>query len=429
MKTPINIDLGETMRYRIISIITAGLILGSMVLPVSAGGLASARAIGMAGAYTSLAKGYDCTKFNPANLGLASHRQNGMEVFGVGVSISNNSFSLDDYNTYTGATLSESDKQKLLDKIPSEGLKLTADAEATTLAFGTGNFVISLSGLGAADINLGRAPMELLLNGNTLADTVDLNDMYGEGYGLAALNLSYGRLLYKMNDRELAVGGTFRYLRGFGYEEIIELNGEAVTLATGFEGEGSMAARTATGGSGFAVDLGAALKINNNYTAGVILNNFLSAIKWNKDTKEHRFEFAFDSLTATNIDGDSIIFSSDTSIAINSFTSHLPSSIKAGLAKTAGNLLWAVDWEQGFKRAAGSSTTPRISAGAEFRPMNFLPLRAGLAIGGRQGTTFAGGIGFDFAAFNLDLAAANYQAIVGPSGKGLNFAVNSGFRF
>lgn len=423
------IDLGENMKLKFLLILTV--CFAGLTLPdaATAGGLASARAIGMAGAYTSLARGYDCTKFNPANLGFSSHRQNGMEIIGMGVSLSNNSFSLNDYNSYTGATLSESDKQKLLDKIPAEGLKLAADAEATTLAFGMGSFVVSLSGLGAADINMGRAPMELLLNGNTLADTVDLSNMYGEGFGLASLNFSYGRLLYKMGDRQLAVGGTFRYLRGFGYEEVTELNGEAVTLATGFEGEGSLVARTATGGHGFAVDLGAALKINRDYTAGITLNNFLSAVKWNRDTKEHRYEFAFDTLTAANMSNDSIITSSDKTIAINSFTSHLPSSIKAGLARTTGKLIWALDWEQGFRRAVGTSTTPRVSAGGEYRLFRFLPVRLGLAVGGRQGTTYAGGLGLDFASFNLDLAAANYRAIVGSSGKGLNFAVNSGVRF
>jgi hypothetical protein len=425
----LKIDLGEIMKRKIfIALAVAGMLLGT-ISTASASGLANARAIGMAGAYTSLAKGYDCPSFNPANLGFESHRSGGFQLFGLGVSISNNSFSLDDYNSYTGAVLSEDDKENLLSKIPAEGLKVTADAEASALAVGMGNFAISLSGIGAAEINLGRAPMELLLQGNTLADTVDVNDMYGEGYGLASLNFSYGRLVYKNVDRQLSVGGTFHYLHGFGYEEIIELNGEAVTMSTGFEGEGSLVARTATAGSGIALDLGAALKVNKDYTVGVALNNFLSVIKWSKNTKEHRFTFEFDTLNVGNMGSDSIITSTDTTIDIGSFSSHLPSSIKAGLAKTTGSFLWAVDWEQGFRRAAGSSATPRISTGGEYRPLGFLPLRAGFAIGGKQGTTYAGGFGLDISAFYLDLAAANYNAVSGPAGKGLNFAVNGGFRF
>jgi len=133
--------------------------------PSAAAGYSNARAIGMAGSYTSLAKGFHSPAFNPANLGLPAMRQNGIEIIGVGVAISNNSFSLDDYNTYTGATLSEDDKDELLSKVPAEGLMVTADAEATALSVGMGNFAFSITGIGAAEINLGRAPLELILRG------------------------------------------------------------------------------------------------------------------------------------------------------------------------------------------------------------------------------------------------------------------------
>jgi hypothetical protein len=415
-------------RKTFIALVITSLLL-AITSPVTAAGLANARATAMAGAYTSLAQGYYCPSFNPANLGLPANQMRGFQLFGAGVSIKNNSFSLDDYNSYTGAHLSESDKQDLLSKIPAEGLKVSADADASGIGVGLGNFVVSFSAMGAAEINLGRTAMELLLNGNAFADTLDLSDVYGEGYGLWALNFSYGRRLYKNADRQLSAGATFRYLKGLGYEEIVEANGEAVTLSSGFEGGGSLAARAATGGSGYALDLGAALQINQNYTVGATIFNFLSGISWNKDTEEHRYTFDFDTVTLANMSNDSLFTSTDTTFAIGSFTSHLPANIKVGLAKTSGKLLWAVDWEQGFKKAAGSSATPRVSTGGEYRLSSFLPLRAGFALGGKQGTTYAGGFGIDVSMFHLDLAVANYNAIAGSSGKGLNFAVNSGFRF
>lgn len=397
--------------------------------PASASGVANARATAMAGAYTSLAQGYYCSSFNPANLGLPSNQMNGFQLLGLGVAVKNNSFSLDDYNTYTGARLSENDKQELLSKIPAEGLIISADAEFNAIGVGMGNFAISLSAIAAAEINMGRAAMELLLNGNSFAETIDLSGIYGEGYGLGAMNISYGRRLYKSSDRQLSAGATFRYLKGYGYEEVTEANGQVVTLASGFEGAGSLVSRTASGGSGCALDLGAALQINKNYTVGATFFNFLSAIKWTEDTEEHRYTFVFDTVTAVNMSKDSLFTSTDATVPVGEFTTHLPSVIKVGLAKTRGSLLWAVDWEQGFKKAAGSSATPRISAGAEYRILRFLPLRAGFGMGGRQGATYAGGLGFDLSMFHLDLAVANYGAIIGSGGKGINFAVNGGFRF
>jgi hypothetical protein len=401
----------------------------SMAAPVTATGLANARAVAMAGAQTSLAKGYYSPAFNPANLGLKANQMNGFQLIGAGVSVKNNSFTLDEYNTYTGARLSEADKQELLSKIPAEGLKFSADAEASALGFGFGKFAVSLSALGAAEVNLSREAIELLLNGNTFGDTLDFSDVYGEGYGLGSINFSYGHCLYKFTDRQLSVGATFKYIRGIGYEEVIEANGKAVTLSSGFEGSGSLVSRTSSGGSGVALDLGAALQINSNYTVGATFFNFLSAIKWSKETEEHRYTFAFDTVTLANMSNDLLFVSTDTTVPIGSFTTHLPSIIRVGLAKTSGSLLWALDWEQGFKKAAGSSATPRISAGGEYRVLRFLPLRAGFGVGGKQGTTYAGGFGLSFALFHLDLAVANYNAIIGPSGKGINFAVNGGFRF
>jgi hypothetical protein len=421
--------VGTLALHGLAALITVLVALSFLTTPGAAAGLANARAMGMAGAYISLARGNDCPSFNPANLGLDGGRKSGLQFFGLGVSVSNNSFSLDDYNHYTGANLSEADKDELLDKIPSEGLKVSADAEVTAFGLSLGNLAVSLSAIGAAEINMGRTPMELLLEGNAMADTLDLEGMYGEGYGLASVNVSYGQRLYKNYDRQLAVGGTFHYLRGLGYEEVTELNGYAATLPTGYTGAGSLTSRTATGGSGYAVDLAAALKVSKSYTVGVTVFNLYSHIRWDQDTKEHRYTFSFDTLTLAMMDGDSLITSEDTTVAISPFTSQLPSLIRVGLAHTAGRLLWAIDWEQGFKRGAGTSANPRVSAGAEYRLIGFLPLRAGMAVGGKAGTTYAAGLGLDFSAVYLDFGAANYNAVSAASGKGLTIGVQTGIRF
>lgn len=430
MKSSLSGNRAGTIALRaLVASLAAILFLSFLAVPIAATGLANARALSMAGAQISLARGYECASFNPANLGLDGGRQNGLQLFGVGVAVSNNSFSLDDYNHYTGADLDNAEKDELLDKIPAEGLKVSADAEVTVFGLALANMAFSLSAVGAAEINMGRVPMELLLKGNTMADTVTLDGMYGDGYGLASANVSYGQRLYKNADRQLAVGGTFRYLQGLGYEEITEINGQAATLMSGYTGEGTMTSRTATGGSGYAIDLGAALRISRSYTVGVTVYNVVSHIRWDQDTKEHHYSFAFDTLTLSMMDGDSLITSEDTTVAVDPFTTDLPRMIRVGFAHTTGRLLWAVDWEQGFKRGAGTSADPRVSAGGELRLVRFLPLRAGMAVGGKAGTTFAAGLGLDFALAYIDIGAASYDGISAGSGKGLTFGVQSGIRF
>jgi len=416
------------MRFNILVIIIASLILIPMT-QIQAAGMANARALGMAGSYTGLARGYDCPSFNPANLGFKSHQVTGLQIVGAGIAVSNNSFSLDDYNTYTGATLNDQDKQDLLDKIPDEGMELSFDAEVSALSLSMSNMAFSITAQATADINLGKAPMELLLQGNTMADTIILDGMYGAGFAVGAANFSYGQKILGIGSKELSVGANVKYLKGLGYEEVIELNGHAATLTTGFEGEGSLVARTATGGSGYGLDLGAALKLSSSVTVGATLFNAFSNITWNEETEEHRYTFYFDTLTVTEFGDDSVFVSEDTTVGIDEFSTSLPTTLKLGIAKNSGRLNWAVDWEQGFEMGAGTTTKPHISGGAEYRILSFLPLRAGFGTGGRRGTTYAGGLGLDLALCYIDVAAANYNAVIGSGGKGLNFAINTGIRF
>lgn len=391
-------------------------------------GQSSARSVAMGGAHIGLASGIEAAKYNPANLGLSNHRYTGLELVGLGANISNNSFSLSDYNKYTGAFLTSEDKADILGKIPAEGLKLAVDIEANALSFSTGSFVFNTAGVGIADINLNRDLFDLVLNGNTYADTIDVTGSYSTVLAYASAGLSYGKGIYSSGSRELAVGVTARYLRGIGIEQVTELEGGVATFATGLEGNGRMIAQTAEGGTGYALDLGAALKLNNNYTVGVCLENFYSRLKWNRNPQERGYIFNFDTMTVDNM-GDDFVTSDDYTVDIAPFTTTLPSAMTFGVANTSGSLVWAVDWKQGFRTHDGASTKPRISAGIEYSGLKQLPLRVGYAAGGSRNTAFSFGTGLHFWAYYLDFAAVTGSNFSGYSAKGLNVAVSTGLHF
>ena len=388
----------------------------------------SARSAAMGGAFTGLAKGLDAAKYNPANLGLDGYRQYGLEFASVGASITNNSFTLSDYNKYTGALLTTEDKEYLLNQIPSEGLSLDADVKASAMSLGLGSMVLSFNGFAAADINLNRDLVDLILNGNTYADTIHITGSYADGVSYATASLSYGLPLYSSGSRQLAIGATFSYIHGFGVEKLVRLQGLATTLETGFDGEGEAVIRTASGGSGYGLNLGAALKLSNSYTAGVRFENVLGKITWNKDTEEHGYIFSFDTATIDDFDED-FVTSEDYSIAIDEFSTTLPAVMNIGFAKTSGRLLWGVDWVQGFRSDAGSSTEPRLSVGAEYSLISFLPLRAGFMTGGDRNTAFSFGSGLDFLGFYLDAAVITGSTMSVYSAKGANLAVSTGILF
>lgn len=397
--------------------------------PLSAGtGMTSGRSAAMGGAYLSLADGAEAARFNPANLGLAGYQVNSLEIFGLGASIANNSFSLNDYNTYTGAFLANADKEYILNKIPEDGLTVSADIQASALSVSYGAMAFSMAGVGLADINLNKDLIDLVLNGNTFADTIEISGSYSEAVSYVSAGFSYGYPVYSNRGRQLAVGATVKYLRGIAVEEIVELEGLAATFETGFTGQGRMIARTAAGGSGYAIDIGAALRINESYTAGVTFKNFISHLSWNNDCEEHGYLFSFDTMTVDNMEDDFVV-TDDYSRETGAFSSNLPSVMTVGVAHVKGPWIWAADWEQGFRRAAGASGKPRLSAGVEYSPLPWCPVRAGLAAGGNKNTRFSFGSGVDVSAYYFDFAFITGSSLSPSSSKGLNFAVSTGVRF
>jgi hypothetical protein len=388
----------------------------------------SARAAAMGGAYTALASGPSAPRFNPANLALKNYRNYGIELVGVGASVTNNSFTLADYNKYSGAFLSDADKADILGKIPAEGLKLSADVDVSTAAIALGHFAIAITGNAAADLNLNKDLVDLVLNGNTYADTIDVTGSYANGISYASAGVSYGMSLFRQGSRQLAVGATGRYLRGIATEEVTDLQGGIATYANGFSGAGHVIARTAAGGTGYAVDFGAALKLSNTYTVGAKIESFLSHIKWDRDPEEHGYIFSFDSMTIDNSDAD-YVTSDDYTKSIPAFSTTLPARLTVGVGKTQGKLIWGIDWEQGFRTSPGASTKPRLSAGAELSVLPVLPLRAGYAVGGGGHSAISFGSGLKFLGYYLDLAVVSGSTFSAYSSRGINVALSTGILF
>ncbi len=401
-----------------------------LILPLTAtaSGESSARALGMGGAFSALASGVNAARFNPANLGFADYQDNGIEFIGFGANFSNNAFTLDDYNDYNGSTWTDQDKADILTKIPDGGLTFRGNLNASAFSVALGSFVLSNEVSVNAYVNLNKDIIDLALNGNTFADTISFEGSYSEVLAYGSTSLSYGRPIYSNGTREVAIGASVKYIKGLGIEEVIEMDGAIATLNTGFEGQGRLIAKTSTGGSGFGLDLGASIKLDNSMAAGISIKNFLSSITWNKNNEEHGYIFNFDTLTIDNSSGDFFV-SDDYSVPTGEFKSSLPSVMVVGLAKTSGKLLWAIDWEQGFKLSSGSSTKPRISAGIEWNKFSVLPLRTGFSTGGGKNTAFSFGSSLKLSLFYVDFAVVTGSSFSAGSTKGLNFAVASGINF
>ncbi|MFQ5864415.1 MAG: DUF5723 family protein [bacterium] len=410
------------------AIIIVTILTTSLPLPAQ-NGISNARSVAMGGAYMALARGVEAPSWNPANLALSGKKEYRLNLISVGLGFHNNSFNKKQYDLYNGSYLTPEDKQEILASIPSQGLRADLDTEVQALGISVGSFAFTATGLAASDFTLSKDIADLILNGNELNRVYDVGATHGEGWGIASFGLSKAFPISIAAVPEFSVGASIKYLRGFGYGKVKEAASTMLTDLDGIHGTGKVVIDRALGGSGLAIDIGAAARLNQGWTISLGISNLINFVSWNNDTKRFTYIFAADSLTIERIeetDIDSVFSDSDETVDIEPFSSRLPSELRLGIARTVNKFTVAVDFVQGLEKTAGVSTKPRIAMGSELRVTRFLPLRAGLSFGGKAGFTSAAGFAFDFSVCSLDFAISNKGGMF--SGKGLGVAFAWTFR-
>lgn len=392
-------------------------------------GISNARSVAMGGAYTALARGVEAPSWNPANLALPSRKKVQINLFSVGLGFHNNSFSKSQYDIYNGSFLTDENKQDILGSIPAQGLQWRLDTEVQALGIGIGAFAFSATGLGSSDFILSKDVVDLLLNGNELDRVYDVGNTDGEGWAVSSFGLSTALPLSIPLFKKFAVGASLKYLRGHAYGKVQEAESSLFTDFEGIHGNGRIVIDRALGGSGLAIDIGAAAQLNKNISISLGATNLINYLNWSNETKRFTYTFTADSITVQrieNTDLDSVFIDSEETVDIALFTDNLPAELRLGFAHTTPLLTVAVDYKQGLKEAAGVSTTPELAFGTELRLLSFLPLRAGFSIGGNQGFSTAAGFALDFSIFSWDFAVASRRGLF--SGKGIGLAFGWMFR-
>ncbi len=421
-----------TIIKKITNALICGIVITGLFATAAFGsGESNPRAMAMGGAYTALARDIEAPYWNPANLGLSDGKGFTINFVNVGLDLKNNSFSLADYNKYNGKFLTDKDKNDILNSIPSDGLNLNCLVEASALNFSIGNFAVTSRGFGATSFSIDKDPFELFFYGNAVKNDVSLADTKGEAYGIGDAALSYGQAVRRWPGGEFTVGASFHYLQGLAYEKVVETQGGISTTDTGFVGSGLMRLHSALGGSGYSADLGVAVRFNENWYFSAGWQNLYSKINWTNQPEEMLFTFQMDPITISGMsdNNDSLVTNSDTTYAINGFSTTLPGSLKFGLARKYRKITWALDWDQSLSTGQGRSTNPRISGGLEYRPIGLFPMRIGMGLGGNQGASYSAGFGLYMGPCHMDFAVANAGSPSPSHTKGAKFAFGMGLYF
>jgi len=385
-----------------------------------------ARSWAMGGAGAACSRGMAAVAANPANL--AFSRGVTLNLAGAAVDLHNNAFSLARYNEFSGATLDDADKQRLLADIPAEGFALDGEVQASALGLQIGHFALSSRAFAAGRGNLDKDFFDLVLFGNEVGETVSFDDTWGEGHAVGAATLSFGQPIASGGFGRLALGVNASYLRGLYEVHVEEAGGQVTTAFDEISGDASATAVTSDGGTGYALDLGLSLLTPGGWSFGVAMDNVTSSLTWDGTPERHVFSVTAADLNAGQDDFDTAVVDSDTSFAVASYTTTLPSRLRAGAAHDSGRLLLAADVVQGTRDGAGASTTPRFSFGLEWRPFGLLTPRAGFALGGAAGNAISGGLGLNLTVLRLDLAVMSRGGFNPNDTRGLGFAVGMQLR-
>jgi hypothetical protein len=394
------------MRIRERNLLLCSTLIGSMIVSTPVFAQMTARGLGLAGAYTALARGVHAPAWNPANLGLPDNPKFTFTFIGLDVNVANNSFSQGTLKKYSGQHLYPQDINDILDCIPDDGLDLDVYALARGLSFSSGRFALTFEMITDAMIRIDKELFELIFKGNEIDKSYLFENMDGNMWGVASIGFSYAHPVQVDFAEAFSVGGTFKLLYGGAYGQVDDAMFAVQTERFGFNLDGRYKTTFSQGSMGWGTNLGVAAQIDEKWTVSAGFNNLLGSIPWDKDVKNSEGYFNGDSLTVMAISDDKdedVLADSNWTETGGSFSKNLPTVFRAGCAYQEGNTLLVADYTQGFQNTAIVSKTPRLSLGTEWQGVSWLPLRMGVVLGGRTGFGTSLGFGLHPGGFVFDV--------------------------
>lgn len=440
-------------------------------------GSIDARSLGLAGTSNSVSSGVYSIGINPANLAINKNNfidfTTVLPLPSISISTGTNFLSLNDVNYFFGGVdgkarvLTEADKQRFNSLIQNGGL-VFINASFSLFSFGInlddniGALAISIQDIAGAKLYLPQALADVVLNGNPQGKTFNLNEANVKAWWIRNYSFSYARNFIEPNSSlldRLTVGITGKLIQGYSY---IGTDHVGYNITTGSSNEitgsadllgysafsdafgvkydfDSLKQKSSWGvfptpaGTGFGIDFGIAAMLDN-WTLSVSLTD-IGKINWNKNAAEFSSfgEIYFDDLSNKDqIDSLENLLTGD-SKKIDKFSTGLPTTLRIGTSylfdeeTVPGSLLLAFDYDQGFNDLPGNTKFPRVSLGAEWKPMDWIPyIRTGISYNTEFGVNWGVGLGIDMKIVELNFATSNMQSFVTPNqSRQLSFSFGS----
>lgn len=454
-------------------------------------GASDARSTAMGKTYTAASRGVYSIGRNPANLMLS---ENGAIQFATVLPIPNlnlrtgtDFITINDFNYFFGGVeengqkkgryLDEDDKTRLKNIFEGGGFFVT-DAGAILLSAtyknsdDVGAFGFSISDRFAFKFNIPEQLMNLGLEGNPIGSVYNFDDADIKGWWLRDYALTYARSLDEIKPdmfKYLSAGISLKLIHGFAYVGTEYVNSKLETgqgnvlSATGnilaysafsdafaikydFDSTETEKSRNlgpfpAPAGKGFGMDIGFAAVLDDALSFGLAITD-IGSVSWTENTAKFSSDNAVVLKDITNAEQRDSLVNSITGEGeyIDNFSTPLSTALRFGVAfqldkselvsDFPGSLLITLDYNQGFNNQPRNSTTPRVSLGFEWKPVDWFATRTGFSFGGSDAFGWAFGLGFDVGVLEMNFATSDLQYLLSPnSAKRVAVSLGSRWKF
>jgi len=413
----------------------------------------STRALGMGEAYTSLARGYEAVFWNPS--ALAAYGRSGFTIGlpHVSLEVGSNTYGFSDFRKYANSFLDDATKQTLYDKITGSTLTVRTLVGAQPFGLSIGPFALMVGTSGQVDGSVGKDAVRLAFFGNAprpnTSTTFSAAGTTGRAWGATTVAGSFA-LPFPLPLGRLSVGATYKYIIGnfvgvagdlgtqFTVTPVFSATETGQAVYTDYQkgcdsfkplGNGTCGGKA---GNGFGVDLGATLQFaRGGITLSAVVVNALGSMTWDES------RMAYDWMLRQNsqLSSGQVQTTKDTS-----YTLHGPAAITAdaqaralrdsllananfarlarvGVALKSGPLTLAADAQVRLKAGLDEQSEKLLSAGAEYRLLGVIALRAGASSDFAGATMLSAGLGLQFLGVNLDASAANISGTERPGAR------------
>ncbi|MFC1565679.1 DUF5723 family protein [Candidatus Neomarinimicrobiota bacterium] len=397
--------------------------------------------MGTAGTIATQSRGDEVIGWNPANLGFEDNPDFSMS-FGIipivpipAVRLVNSAVSVNwlaDY-LYSGQYLNANTKNEMLSVFKDDAWDLNPLVFAKILGISSGNFAFTISAEGNSNITLPTSVLNFLMYGNKFEEEISLDNIDVSAQAVIPFSLSYGFPLtipnFDFGNNYLGFG--VKLLWGVANGEVDYFEGGLTTYDDRVVGTGSGKVKYSTDGFGLAFDLGWALKIGDNITTNLAVQNLFGFIKW-KDKNSEMIELNFDADVEVTDDFEGFldeIANEDTTYSINGYTSDYPAYLIAGFEyDIIPSIQLFLNYKQYFNEEFQYSTTPRFSVATKMSPAEWIPIRLGVALGGFEKFQIGIGLGLHAKHYHFDLGVTQTGGVFN-SARGIGFSIGQKILF